>query len=64
MKRGLRENNRGDVRFRTVTVQFRRQIRNLFNPLKTERNLRNSERLSEREVHGMCERQFIHNNFH
>ena len=64
MKRGLGENNRGGVGVMTVTTQFCRQIRNTFNPLKTDRDLRNSERFGEREVHGMCERQFILSNFH
>jgi hypothetical protein len=64
MKRGLGENYRGGTGAVTVTTQFCRQIHNLFNPLKTDRDLRNSERPGEREVHGMCDRQFMHNNFH
>jgi hypothetical protein len=35
-----------------------------YNPLKTDGALINSERPGEKEIHGMCVGQFIHNNFH
>jgi len=61
--RGLGENNGGGVGVRTVTIQFCRHIHDIINPLETDRDLKNSERPGEREVHGTCKRQFIHNNF-
>lgn len=47
-----------------MTIQFCRQMHNVIIPVKTDGDLRSSERPGEMEVHGMHERQFIHSNFH